>query len=272
MLVDFFIHALVAGIILAIVAAPLGCFVVWRGMAYFGDTVAHSALLGVVLGLAFDIPFELSIIPIAVCIALLLTKLQHGTQFSTDTLLGILAHMGLAIGVVLLALNPQIRIDIMAYLFGDILAVSANDLLAMYALATMIILTLWFRWKQFILITLNEDIARLQKIPVERYRLILMLMIAVTVAISIKLVGLLLITSMLILPAATARYYSRSPVAMACVAILMAVMSVGGGLFSSFLWDTPSGPSIVLMAGLFFLVAYTSHQLTLLRRRRQPSE
>ena len=263
---DFFVHALIAGAILAIVAAPLGCFVVWRGMAYFGDAVAHSALLGVVIGLSLEVPIMFTIVPVAVVVALLLTRLQVGTQFSTDTLLGILAHMGLALGVVMLALNPQIRIDITAYLFGDILAVSAQDLVGMYALAVIIILLLWFRWRQFLLITLNEDIARVHGVAVQRYRLLLMMMVALTVALSIKLVGLLLITSMLILPAATARYYARSPVAMMLMAVLLALMSVGGGLFSSFLWDTPSGPSIVLMAGILFLVAYVSHKMTRIRR------
>jgi len=271
MLVDFFAHALIAGLILSVVAAPLGCFVVWRGMAYFGDAVAHSALLGVVIGLTLDVPVILTIVPVAVLVALLLTQLQHGTQFSSDTLLGILAHMGLALGVILLALSPEIRIDIMAYLFGDILAVSASDLLGMYFMAAVILFILWLRWRPFILITINPDMARVQGIRVERYRLLLMLMIALTVALSIKLVGLLLITSMLILPAATARYYARGPLQMVIMATILAMMSVSGGLFSSFLWDTPSGPSIVLMAGMLFIMAYLGYGLTLLRRRRRSS-
>ena len=160
----------------------------------------------------------------------------------------------------------------MAYLFGDILAVTAQDLFGMYLLAAAILMLLWMKWRGFILMTLNEDIARIQGVKVERYRLLLMVMIALTVAISIKLVGLLLITSMLILPAATARYYSRSPAQMAMVAIILACLSVTGGLFGSFVWDTPSGPSIVLMAGFLFLIAYMSYGFTQLRRKRRASD
>ncbi len=267
MIIDFFLNALLAGIMLAFVAAPLGCFVVWRRMAYFGDAVAHSALLGVVLGISFNIQILLAIVPIAVLMALVLSTLQHGTRFSTDTLLGILAHLGLALGVTALALNPSITVDLMAYLFGDILAVSAQDLMLMYVMAALIVFVLWLRWRQFMLLTVNEDLAAISGINVKANRLLLMLMIAVTVAISIKLVGLLLITSMLILPAATARYYSRSPHQMVFTAIFLAVLDVCGGLYTSFLWDTPSGPSIVLMAGALFIIATLSSMISSAKRR-----
>lgn len=242
---------------LAFVAAPLGCFVVWRRMAYFGDAVAHSALLGVVLGISFEVHILLAIVPIAILMALLLSGLERETRFSTDTLLGILAHMSLALGVTALALNPT-TLDIMAYLFGDILTVSRQDLIGIAILSSLVVFVLWLRWRQFVLITINEDLAALSGINVARHRLLLMLMIAVTVALSIKLIGLLLITSMLILPAATARYYSRSPGQMVFTAVFLAVLSVCSGLYTSFLWDTPSGPSIVLMAGALFIIATLS--------------
>lgn len=268
MMADFFLHALVAGLILAVMTAPLGCFVVWRGMSYFGDAIAHSALLGVVLAFLFELPLIFTIIGVAITMALLLTRLQRNTQFTSDTLLGMLAHSGLALGIVLLSLHDEIRVDLMVYLFGDILAVSPHDLLGMYILASVVLILLWLRWKQFMLITLHEDIARIEGIHVERYRLVLMLMIALTVALSIKLVGLLLVTSMLILPAATARYYVRSPAQMAIVAIVLSILSVLGGLTGSFVWDTPSGPSIVLMAGSLFIIAYVTYALK--QRRRFP--
>lgn len=271
MMADFFIHALIAGLILACMTAPLGCFVVWRGMSYFGDAIAHSALLGVVLAILFEMPMIFTIIGVAILMALLLTMLQRETQFTTDTLLGMLAHLALASGVVVLALNQSVRLDLMVYLFGDILAVSPHDLLGMYILASVILMILWMKWRRFMLITLHEDIARIEGVQVERYRLLLMLMVALTVALSIKLVGLLLVTSMLILPAATARYYARSPVQMALVAMTLSVLSVLGGLTGSFVWDTPSGPSIVLMAGALFLLTYTAYRFKLRRLRRRAS-
>jgi zinc transport system permease protein len=268
MIIDFFIHAMLAGMMLALIAAPLGCFVVWRKMSYFGDAIAHSSLLGVVLGLTFDVPLLLTIVPIAMLLAVVLNKMQSTALLSVDTLLGVLAHISLASGVVLLALNPTITVDIMAYLFGDILAVSESDLMTMSVLSFLVTLTLWWAWKPLMMMTVSEELAQIRGVKVDRYRLLLMLMIAVTVAVSIKLVGLLLITSMLILPAAVARYYSRSPLQMLVTAIFIALIAIGGGLYSSFLWDTPTGPSIVLAAGAMFIMAYLSSHFSMLRKKR----
>lgn len=254
MITEFYLHALIAGAMLALIAAPLGCFVVWRRMSYFGDAIAHSSILGVVLGLTFELPLLLTIVPVAMLMALLLNGLEHRARLSTDTSLGILAHVSLALGITLLALNTTITIDIMSYLFGDILAVSADDLMTMYVLAALIIFTLWLFWRPLVMMTVSEELSRIRGVNIERHRLLLMLMISVTVAVSIKLVGLLLITSLLILPAAIARYFSRNPLQMALNATFIALIAIGGGLFASFRFDTPTGPSIVLTAGVMFLV------------------
>ena len=248
---QFFIHALLAGGMLAVATAPLGCFVIWRKMAYFGDAIAHSALLGVVMGLLWQIPITLAIIPIALAAALLLSLANENSRFSSDTLLGILAHGGLALGITIMALTPNLQVDLMAYLFGDILAVTPHDLVVIYITASLVLASLWLGWRKFILITLNESLARVQGINARRYRLWLMMLIALTVAISIKLIGLLLITSLLILPAATARFLAKTPSQMALVAVAVALMMVVTGLFGSLKWDTPSGPAIVL-AGVFY--------------------
>jgi zinc transport system permease protein len=255
-ILDLFTQALIAGLIIAMVAAPLGCFVVWRRMAYFGDAISHSALLGVILGLLWQVNASLAILPVAVGVALVLTWLQADTRFSSDTLLGIIAHMALASGIVMLALNSQIQIDLMSYLFGDILAISPHDLMFMYAFAAVMLMLLCLFWRRFLLLTLHEDIARIHGIPATRYRLLLMLMIAVTVAISIKLVGLLLITAMLVIPPATARFFASGPAQMAFLAIAYASAAVCLGLSASWKWDTPAGPSIVLTAGILFLTSY----------------
>ncbi|MDG1286390.1 MAG: iron chelate uptake ABC transporter family permease subunit [Rickettsiales bacterium] len=251
---DFFIHALLAGIMLAIATAPLGCFVVWRKMAYFGDAIAHSALLGVVMGLLWQIPLIFAILPIALSIGLILGFAHEKSRFSSDTLLGILAHGGLALGVTIMAMTPSLQVDLMAYLFGDILAVTADDLVAIYILASFVLFILWFRWREFLLVTMNEELATVQGINTRYYRIGLMLLVALTVAISIKLVGLLLITSLLILPAATARFFSKNPAQMAILATCIALVMVIGGLFASLTWDTPSGPSIVLTGTVLFAV------------------
>ncbi len=251
---DFFVYALLAGIMLAIATAPLGCFVVWRRMAYFGDTIAHSALLGVVMGLLWEIPLIYAILPIALSIGLVLGVVSEKSRFSSDTLLGILAHGGLALGVVIMAMTPDLQVDLMAYLFGDILAVNGDDLMTIYLLASFVLFALWYRWREFLMVTMNEELATVQGINTRYYRIALMLLVALTVAISIKLVGLLLITSLLILPAATARFFSNTPVQMATYATCFALLTVISGLFASFAWDTPSGPSIVLVGVSVFAI------------------
>jgi zinc transport system permease protein len=171
-------------------------------------------------------------------------------------MLGIFAHSSLALGMILLALSPEIAVDLNAYLFGDILAVSSDDLMVIYLLVAVILMMLWLRWRVFLLITINEEVARIQGIHVEKHRLILMLMLAVTVAISIKLVGLLLITSMLILPAATARFHSRSPAQMVFTAWVISLLMVVGGLYVSYVLDAPTGPAMVLMSAILFFISY----------------
>ncbi len=252
---EFFIHALLAGAMLALATAPLGCFVVWRKMAYYGDALAHSALLGVVMGLLWEIPLILAIVPIAVSIALVLGFASEKSRLSSDTMLGIIAHGGLALGVTVMAMTPNLQVDLMAYLFGDILAVTSDDLIVIYLLATTVLIALWLRWRALILITLNEDMAKVQGVNVRQNRILLMLLIALTVAISIKLVGLLLITSLLILPAAVARFFSATPPKMAFIAVLIALIMVIGGLSASLQLDTPSGPTIVLVGVMLFLGA-----------------
>ncbi len=249
---SFFFYAFAAGALLSLSTAPLGCFVIWRKMAYFGDALAHSALLGVVLGLLWQIPLIIAILPISISIAIIIALTNQHSRFSSDTLLGITAHGGLALGVVIMAMIPQLQVDLMAYLFGDILAVNQTDLLFIALLSISVITTLILNWKSLILITLNEDVALVSGVNVKQKRLLLMILMALTVAISIKLVGLLLITSMLILPAAIARFYVNNPPQMAIISTFSAICMVAFGLLSSYYMDTPSGPSIVLIGAILF--------------------
>lgn len=242
----FLLRALIASLGVAVVAAPLGCFVVWRRMAYFGDSLAHTALLGVALGLLLGIDPTLGILAAALALAILLVLLQRQQTLATDTVLGLLAHSGLALGVVALSFLPGVRVDLMSYLFGDILAVSWTDLIGILAGGAVALAGLAAIWRGLLSLTVHEELARAEGVPAFRLRLIFVLLLAVVVALGMKVVGVLLITSMLIIPAATVRRFSRTPERMAVLAALAAATASVLGLAASLFWDTPAGPSIVV--------------------------
>ncbi|MGF1612018.1 MAG: metal ABC transporter permease [Kiloniellales bacterium] len=263
---DFLWRALAGGLGVALIAGPLGCFIVWRRMAYFGDSLAHSALLGIAIGILLGINTTLGIIAAAVALALLLVLLQHQQRLASDTLLGIMAHSGLALGLVVLSFFEGLRIDLMSYLFGDVLAVDYADLLWIYGGGLFALAGLALIWRPLLAITIHEDLARAEGIPVLAVRLAFVLLIAIVIAIAMKIVGILLITSLLIIPAATARGLARTPEQMALLAVLAGGLSVVLGLMGSLQWDTPSGPSVVVAAMALFALALLGE---LLRRRGQ---
>ncbi|PUB91707.1 MAG: zinc ABC transporter permease subunit ZnuB [gamma proteobacterium symbiont of Ctena orbiculata] len=249
---DFLTRALIAGLGVALVTGPLGVFVVWRRMAYFGDTLAHSALLGVALGFLLGISLNLSVILLGILLALLLVSMSGNRQLSQDTQLGILAHSALSLGLVVMAFQTSVRVDLMGYLFGDILAVTAGDLLWVWGGGLLVLLVLILIWRPLLSLTVHEELAQVEGVPVERMRLIFMLLIALVIAISMKIVGVLLITSMMIIPAAAARRFSRTPEQMALLAVAVGVLAVILGLAGSWQWDTPAGPSVVVATALLF--------------------
>lgn len=255
MLGDYFSRALIAGIGLALVAGPLGCFVVWRRMAYFGDTMAHSALLGVALSILLSINMTLGVFAVAALVAGALIVLQRQATLSIDALLGILSHSTLAVGLVLVGFLTTVRIDLMGFLFGDILAVSVEDIAIIYGGGAAILAILVLAWRPLLASTVSPELAEAEGLRPEASRLVLMILMASVIAIAMKLVGVLLITSLLIIPAATARRLSATPEMMAVVAAILGAIAVVGGLFGSRTWDTASGPSIVVMALIVFLVS-----------------
>lgn len=255
MLDDFFIRAMLAGIGLALITGPIGCFIVWRRMAYFGDTMAHSALLGVGLAMLFDLNIMVSVFLIAFSIAMLLVVLQKRHTLSADSLLGILSHATLAFGLVLVAFMTWIRFDLMSLLFGDILAVSISDLIAIYAGGVLILAGLIKLWRPLLAATISEDIAQAEGLQPELHRTLFMILLALLIAIAMKIVGILLITALLIIPAATARRFALSPEQMAIYAAFIGACSVIAGLFGSLNYDTPSGPSIVVASVVFFVIS-----------------
>ncbi len=252
---DFFIRALVAGIGVAIVTGPLGCFVVWRRLSYFGDTLAHSALLGVTIAYSFQFNIAISVFLISSLIALILIKLQKRTNLPGDALLGLLAHSSLAVGLVVIGFLTFVRFDIMGLLFGDILAVNVTDLLIIWLGGGLILLVLKIIWKPLFASTVNYELAEAEGLNPDRAKAVFTILMAALIAISIKMVGLLLITGMLIIPAAMARNLSDSPFKMVLFSIIGGLLSVLIGLFSSLEFNTPSGPSIIAAALFLFILS-----------------
>lgn len=249
---DFLLRALAGGLGVALAAGPLGTFVVWRRMAYFGDALAHSALLGVVLGVVLDIDPQLGVIVTCLLLALALALLQRQRRLATDTLLGIFAHAALSLGLVALAFLETVRVDLVAYLFGDILAISINDLYWIWGGNLLALAALTLIWRPLLAATVHEELALVEGAPVFLARLAFILLIAIVVAVAMKVVGILLITSLLIIPAAAARRFARSPEGMAALAGVLGCAAIGAGLWASLRWDTPAGPSVVVAATALF--------------------
>jgi zinc transport system permease protein len=247
----FLINAALAGIGLMLAAGPLGAFVVWRRMAYMGDATAHAALLGVALALLSELPIALGTALVALAIASLVTVLASRDR-AADTILGVLAHSALAIGLVAISFAPQVRSDLSAFLFGDILTVSRADLAWIWGGAAIVLGLLAWRWNPLLTATVNEELAQAAGLDPRRERFVLTVALALVVAVAIKIVGALLISAMLIVPAAAARSFARTPEGMALIAVLIGCASVLAGLWGSFTYDTPAGPSIVAAAAAFF--------------------
>jgi len=252
---DFFIRALFAGIGVAFVTGPLGCFVVWRRLSYFGDTLSHSALLGVTMAYSFQFNISFSVFIISALIALILIQLQKKTNLPGDALLGLLAHSSLAVGLVVIGFLSFIRFDIMGLLFGDILAVTVDDLLIIWIGGAIILVVLKLIWKPLFASTVNYELAEAEGLNPDRAKAIFTILMAAVIAISIKMVGLLLITGMLIIRAAMARNVSTSPLQMVFYSIIGGLLSVILGLYSSLEFNTSSGPSIIAASLFLFILS-----------------
>jgi zinc transport system permease protein len=273
---DFLTNALIVGTLIAIMAGPLGCFVVWRRMAYFGAAIAHSALLGVALALLMggflvslsadaasaSYRLGLSLVedpwPIVLIMSLLLAlgllALQRRHLLASDTLLGIVAHGSLAIGLLIVAMMATLRIDVMSYLFGDILSIDNADVMVMATLSVAVIVLIINQWRPLLSSTVNTDLAAVEGVNTRRTELIFVLMLACVVALGMRVVGVLLIISMLIIPPATARRLVSTPQQMAVMASIIGVVDVWLGLAIAWFADLPAGPAIVAVSTLLFIV------------------
>ena len=254
MLDDFLIRACLAGVGVALATGPLGSFVVWRRMAYFGDATAHAAILGVALALAFQVSIQVGTLGAALAMAFAVTSLVERGR-TMDATLGVLAHSALAVGLVSFSLIRGPKIGLEAFLIGDILSVGISDLAVIWGGAALVLALLVWRWQALLTSTLNEELATSAGISPRRERLVLTVALAIVVAVSLKVVGALLIGAMLIIPAAVASNLSRSPEVMAALAMLIGGVSAIAGLMMSWLADVPAGPSIVTAAAALYLIS-----------------
>jgi zinc transport system permease protein len=254
MLDDFLVRAALAGLGVALPAGLLGCFVVWRRMAYFGDATAHAAILGVAVALGLSMSVFAGVLGVTVLMALLLFALS-GRRLAIDTVLGVLSHSALALGLVAVALLPGVRVDLSALLFGDVLTVGRTDLAVIWAGGVVVVALLAWRWQGLLAATLSPDLATASGIDPRREGLILTLMLALVVAVAIKVVGALLITALLVIPAAAARPFARTPEAMAALSVAVAGAAALVGLMLAVRFDTPVGPTMVCAAAGFFSIS-----------------
>ncbi len=250
--IGYLLIPILGGIGVALLAGPLGALMVWRRLAYFGDTLSHSGLLGITLAFALHLNIIVGVCLIAILVAILLVKMQSHLKVASDTLLGLLSHTTLALGLLVLAMMQDLRVDVLGFLYGDILTMTWRDLIWIYAGGAAVLFCIIRLWQPLLLITVDADLAKVEGVKTERVQFYYMILLAIVVAISIKLVGVLLITALLIIPAAGARPLSASPESMALFASLIGIISVLGGMFMSHIWDLPAGPAIVVISSLIY--------------------
>lgn len=251
---DFLLRAVLAGLAVVAVSGPLGCLVVWRRMAFFGATLAHSALLGIALGILLGISITGGLIAVGTVVAVLLVSAEGRHGLAVDTLLSILAHSALAAGVIALAFLPGVRVDLMGYLFGDILAVTWADVVVIAMVSAGGLGLIAVLWRALLRIAVHEEMAAVEGVPVLAVRIAFMVLLAVVVAVALRIVGILLVTSLLVIPAAAARRFAPTPEAMAGIAAGFGGISVLGGIAASVRWDVPAGAAIVVAAAAIFVV------------------
>ena len=252
---DFIYRAIIASIGVSLIAGSLGCFVIWKRLSYFSDSISHSALLGVALGLATGLGINLGLVIVGGLFAVLIVVLQQKEFWSSDAVLGIFSHLSLSLGIVVLGIIGNQNTDYFAYLFGDILSITSKDLYWIFSVLIVVVTILVLNWKKLLLLTLNEELAKAEGINKLYYDLLFMFLIALAVSVSVQIVGVLLITSLLIIPPAISRVISNSPVTMILASMIVSIFSVLMGLYLSIDFDLATGPTIVITLGALFFIA-----------------
>ena len=251
----FFIRALTAGVLLAVAASFIGVFVVLRKMSFFGDAVGHFAFTGIALGFLLGINPILAAIVFSILIAIGVGYLEKRTSLSLDTTIGIFFSGAAALGIFLIGLLRGYRADLFQYLFGDILAITAYDIILAAILSLTTLVVMIFAWRPLLQITFNRDLAKVNGVEVGRWEYVFLILLAIVTAISLKTVGILLVTALLIVPAAAAKQAAKNIKQLLIMTMIISVLSVVFGLFGSYYWNTASGPTIILVSLLFFVLS-----------------
>jgi zinc transport system permease protein len=254
----FFLRAIVAGLALAIVAAPLGCFVVWQRMAYFGETVAQASLIGVALSLALRLDITFGVIVIAVAIAFLLLSFSRQQVVAVDSVLGLLHHAALAAGVIAVSMLKGPPVDLVGFLFGDVFAVTTSDIAWIIVGGAVVLGVVAWLWQPLLRLAVHEDLAAAEGIDRRQVRAIFTILLAVTIAVAMKIVGVLLVMAFLVVPAVAARPFAGTPERMVLLTAILAGLGVLLGLSLSATIDAPGGPVVVIVMSIAAALSLTA--------------
>ncbi len=254
MLDDFIIRALLGGIAVAIAAGPLGSVLVWKRMSFFSDAISHSAILGLVIGIILGMNQYVSVALFALLFALFVTLFKTKNFFPNDSLLNIFAQGALSLGIILFYITKT-NFNITNILFGDILAISYNDIIISYLGSIFILTSLLYIWRDLLLMIISEDLAKVEGINVRKISFIFTTIVAIMVALSVKIVGIMMVSSLLVIPACFARVFSKTPERMAFLASIFGIAAILIGTLLSTYFDIPTGPNIVLVLVIGFIIA-----------------
>ena len=251
---DFLVRSVIAGVLMVSTAAPIGCLMVWQRLAFLSDTLGHAAVMGVGLGLLLQLPPMFGVLGVVLLIVVSLSQVTSFNNALSETTLAIISHTGLAAGLILIGLLPANTVSLEAILFGDLLAVTINDLVMILVTTLVLGGLLLLHWRSFVAVSVSREIAQAEGIEVRKVQLLMFLMIALLVAVMMKVMGVLLIAAMLVIPTSSARMLSSSPERMVLFSALFGFAALSGGIFSSFQFDWQTGPAIVLSATALLLV------------------
>jgi zinc transport system permease protein len=251
MIDSFLLNAIFGGLIIASVSGLLGCFVLWKNMAYFGDALSHSALLGITIGILFHLNLTIAVSLVAILFAIVFS--QNTSRYSNDTMLGVISYSALSLAIIVNSYK-KVKMDLIGYLFGDILAINYHDMLYLSICTLVISIWIYRNWSELIMLSICEEYLHASGGNVRRTKLGFALVLALFIATSFKVVGILLITAMLIIPAASALAISRSPLQMAKLAVIIGSFSCICGIAGAFYFNAPTGPSIVVTSLLCFVI------------------
>jgi zinc transport system permease protein len=254
MIIELLLPSLLVGLLIALASGCLGCFVIWRKMAFFSDALAHSAILGTGLALIANIDILWGLLGYGAIVAIIMARFDNALHYSGDTLLAIISQISLAIGLLLIPFAPK-PINIEALLFGDILAATWSNVGISTAITATILVTLSVFWRQLLDMSINEELAATEGVPVQRLKLILFLLLVGLIAIAVQVVGVLLISALLLIPVASARKFAHTPLQMLLLSPMLGLIAVISGLFIAYQYDTSAGPTVVVAAASLWLLS-----------------